>query len=43
MKREILDFGRPESLLNGNRLLLSEIKIQDPTYENLIKSGDIKG
>jgi len=42
MKREILDFGRPESLLNGNRLLLSEIKIQDPTYENLIKSGDIK-
>ena len=41
MKREILDFGRPESLLAGNRLLLSEIKIQDPTYENLIKSGNI--
>ncbi|MFW9878626.1 MAG: sugar phosphate nucleotidyltransferase [Candidatus Thorarchaeota archaeon] len=41
MKREILDFGRPESLLAGNRLLLSEIKIQDPTYEQLIQSGDI--
>ncbi len=41
MKREILDFGRPESLLAGNRLLLSEIKIQDPTYEKLIKSGNI--
>ena len=41
MKREILDFGRPESLLAGNRLLLSEIKIPDPTYENLIKSGNI--
>ena len=41
MKREILDFGRPESLLDGNRLLLSEIKNHDPTYENLIKSGNI--
>ncbi|MFX1456970.1 MAG: sugar phosphate nucleotidyltransferase [Promethearchaeota archaeon] len=41
MEREILDFGRPESLLNGNRLLLSELKIQDPTYEGLIKSGNI--
>ena len=39
MKREILDFGRPESLLAGNRLLLSEFKIQDPTYEKLIQSG----
>ena len=41
MKREILDFGRPESLLAGNRLLLSETKIQDPTYEKLIQSGNI--
>ncbi|MCK4285474.1 MAG: hypothetical protein KAX18_04695 [Candidatus Lokiarchaeota archaeon] len=41
MKREILDFGRPKSLLDGNRLLLSEIKIEDPTYEKLIKSGNI--
>ncbi|MHA2123660.1 MAG: sugar phosphate nucleotidyltransferase, partial [Promethearchaeota archaeon] len=41
MKKEILDFGRPVSLLAGNRLLLSEINIQDPTYENLIKSGSI--
>jgi glucose-1-phosphate thymidylyltransferase len=41
MKREILDFGRPESLLAGNRLLLSEVKIPDPTYEKLILSGHI--
>ncbi|MFW9864495.1 MAG: sugar phosphate nucleotidyltransferase [Candidatus Thorarchaeota archaeon] len=41
MKREILDFGRPESLLAGNRLLLSEVKIPDPTYEKLIHSGHI--
>ncbi|MFX0082052.1 MAG: sugar phosphate nucleotidyltransferase [Candidatus Hodarchaeota archaeon] len=41
MKREILDFGRPESLLAGNRLLLSEIKIHDPIYEKLIQSGSI--
>jgi glucose-1-phosphate thymidylyltransferase len=41
MKREILDFGRPKSLLAGNRLLLSEIKILDPTYEKLIKSGKV--
>jgi glucose-1-phosphate thymidylyltransferase len=41
MKGEILDFGRPESLLEGNRLLLSELKIRDPTYETLIRSGNI--
>ncbi|MHA1985200.1 MAG: sugar phosphate nucleotidyltransferase [Promethearchaeota archaeon] len=41
MEREILDFGRPESLLDGNCLLLSEIKIPDPTYESLIKTGNI--
>ncbi len=41
MKREILDFGRPESLIDGNRLLLSEIKIIDPTYEQLYQSGNI--
>jgi len=41
MKREILDFGRPESLLAGNRLLLAETKINDPTYENLFQSGNI--
>ena len=41
MKREILDFGRPESLLAGNRQLLSEAKLKDPTYEKLVQSGDI--
>ncbi|UCC19074.1 MAG: NDP-sugar synthase [Promethearchaeota archaeon] len=41
MKKEILDFGRPESLIEGNRLLLAEVKVQDPTYEKLIQSGNI--
>jgi glucose-1-phosphate thymidylyltransferase len=41
MNREILDFGRPDSLLAGNRLLLTETKLKDPTYENLTKSGNI--
>ncbi len=41
MKREILDFGRPESLVAGNRLLLTETKIHDPTYEKLFQSGAI--
>ncbi|TFF88445.1 MAG: hypothetical protein EU550_01275 [Promethearchaeota archaeon] len=41
MQEEILDFGRPESLLDGNRLLLSEIKLTNPLFENLIKSGEI--
>jgi len=41
MKEEILDFGRPESLLEGNEYLLSELKFKDPMYENLRKSGNI--
>jgi len=41
MKGEILDFGRPESLIEGNRHLLSEIKIEDPLYEKLYQSGNI--
>ena len=41
MKKEILDFGRPKSLIVGNRLLLTEVKIQDPTYETLYQSGNI--
>ncbi|MHA1489649.1 MAG: sugar phosphate nucleotidyltransferase [Promethearchaeota archaeon] len=41
MQEEILDFGRPVSLLDGNRLLLSEIKLKDPLYENLFQSGNI--
>jgi len=41
MKSEILDFGRPESLIEGNRHLLSEIKLKDPLYENLFQSGKI--
>jgi glucose-1-phosphate thymidylyltransferase len=41
MKKEIMDFGRPESLIAGNRLLLSEVKIQDPTYEGLFQSNNI--
>ena len=42
MQSEITDFGRPESLIDGNRFLLSELKISDPLYEDLIKSGNIK-
>ncbi|TFF85932.1 MAG: NDP-sugar synthase [Promethearchaeota archaeon] len=42
MKNKILDFGRPESLLEGNRFLLSELKLDDPLYENLFKSGNIE-
>jgi glucose-1-phosphate thymidylyltransferase len=41
MKEKILDFGRPESLLEGNEYLLSELKLKDPMYENLYKSGNI--
>ncbi|MFW9999160.1 MAG: sugar phosphate nucleotidyltransferase [Candidatus Hermodarchaeota archaeon] len=41
MKGEILDFGRPETLIAGNRLLLTETKVQDPTYEKLFQSGNI--
>ena len=40
-KGEILDFGRPEGLLEGHRHLLTEIKIQDPLYEDLHQSGNI--
>jgi glucose-1-phosphate thymidylyltransferase len=41
MKKDILDFGRPESLIAGNRLLLDEMKIHDPTYEKLFQSSNI--
>ena len=41
MQGEILDFGRPESLLEGNRHLLSELKLKEPSYENLFSSGNI--
>lgn len=42
MRGEILDFGRPESLLEGNRHLLTEIKLKDPLYEKLYHSGNIR-
>ncbi len=42
MQNEIIDFGRPESLVDGNRFLLSELKLKDPLYEYLIQSGSIK-
>ncbi|MFX0026855.1 MAG: sugar phosphate nucleotidyltransferase [Candidatus Hermodarchaeota archaeon] len=41
MQNEILDFGRPDSLLDGNRHLLSEIKLKDPLYESQSRSGNI--
>ncbi|MFX0033752.1 MAG: sugar phosphate nucleotidyltransferase [Candidatus Hodarchaeota archaeon] len=41
MKNEILDFGRPESLLDGNRHLLSELKGEDPLYEDYFHTGNI--
>ncbi len=41
MKEEILDFGRPESLLDGNRYLLSEVKLNDPSYEAFIPSKNL--
>jgi len=41
MQKEILDFGRPETLLEGNRYLLSESKLKDPLYESMFKSGNI--
>ncbi len=37
----ILDFGRPESLLEGNRFLLSELQLSDPYYESLKKKGNL--
>lgn len=42
MKTKITDFGRPESLIDGNRFLLSELKVKDPIYEDLIRSGNIR-
>ncbi len=41
MTEEILDFGRPKTLLEGNRYLLSELKFEDPLFENLFQSGSI--
>ncbi|MFX0072012.1 MAG: sugar phosphate nucleotidyltransferase, partial [Candidatus Hermodarchaeota archaeon] len=41
MQGEILDFGRPESLLDGNRHLLTELKLKNPLYEDLVNSGNI--
>ena len=41
MQREILDFGRPNSLLDANRALLSESKINDPLYEVQVPSRKI--
>lgn len=42
MKGEILDFGRPETLLEGNRHLLAELKLKDPLYDTLGIQGNIK-
>ncbi|TFG11205.1 MAG: hypothetical protein EU531_11820, partial [Promethearchaeota archaeon] len=42
MQSEMTDFGRPESLIDGNRFLLSELKLKDPLYEHLIGKGNIK-
>ncbi len=42
MTSEILDFGRPETLLEGNRHLLSELKLKDPIYEQLIHTDNIR-
>lgn len=41
MQGEILDFGRPDSLLDGNRHLLSEMKVEDPLYEKYFHTGNI--
>jgi glucose-1-phosphate thymidylyltransferase len=41
MKEEILDFGRPESLIDGNRHLLAETKLEDPSYDKMFQSGNI--
>ncbi|MFW9952556.1 MAG: sugar phosphate nucleotidyltransferase, partial [Candidatus Thorarchaeota archaeon] len=42
MTSEVLDFGRPETLIEGNRHLLSELKLKDPLYENLFQSDSIQ-
>ncbi|TFG21903.1 MAG: NDP-sugar synthase [Promethearchaeota archaeon] len=41
MNQEVLDFGRPNSLLDANRALLSDTKITDPLYENKVASRNI--
>ena len=41
MKEIILDFGRPESLLEGNQYLLQNLRLKDPLYETMFKSGNI--
>ncbi|MFX0009857.1 MAG: sugar phosphate nucleotidyltransferase [Candidatus Hermodarchaeota archaeon] len=41
MHSEVLDFGRPETLLDGNRYLLSEVKLKDPLFEKLFQKGNI--
>jgi glucose-1-phosphate thymidylyltransferase len=42
MIEEILDFGRPESLIEGNRHLLANLRLKDPTYEKAFQLGNIK-
>jgi glucose-1-phosphate thymidylyltransferase len=42
MQSEMIDFGRPESLIEGNRYLLSELKLKDPLYERQFGTGNIK-
>ncbi|MFX1238616.1 MAG: sugar phosphate nucleotidyltransferase [Promethearchaeota archaeon] len=41
MKSSILDFGHPETLLDGNQQLLSGLKNDDPLYEELRSSKNI--
>ncbi len=41
MEEEMLDFGRPEGLLEGNQYLLSEMKNQGSQIEELTQSGNI--
>lgn len=41
MSKEILDFGRPTSLLGANRALLFESKIADPLYETQLSTRKI--
>ena len=41
MHQDVLDFGRPNSLLDANRALLSDTKITDPLYENKVASRNI--
>ncbi|MBN1802702.1 MAG: NDP-sugar synthase [Candidatus Lokiarchaeota archaeon] len=41
MRSTILDFGHPETLLEGNRQLLIDLKIEDPLYEKLRATNNI--